>query len=138
MNATNQTTTAFASLTINGEPKQEIQVSRALRPFKNLDEIDLILDDEYHSIHAINKVVLDVVPVEQNQIKIGLDWLFEVENWDLDGMITINYPNNLTCSSSNDDEDLFALASLKIENDTWIITIYDSDDIIMEFLFKLD
>lgn len=97
------------------------------------------MDDEYHSIHAINKVVLDVVPVEQNQIKIGLAWLFEVENWDLDGMITINYPNNLTCSSSNDDdEDLFALASLKIENDTWIITIYDSDDIIMEFLFKLD
>lgn len=138
MNVTNQTTTAFASLVINGELKQEIQVPRTLRPFKNLDEIDVILDDEYHSIHAINKVVLDVVPVEQNQIKIGLAWLFEVENLDLDGMITINYPNNLTCSSSNDDEDLFALASLKIENDTWIITIYDSEDVIMEFLFKLD
>lgn len=137
MSTTNQT--VFASLIINGELKQEIQVPRTLRPFKDLDEIDVILDDEYHSIHAINKVVLDVVPVEQNQIKIGLAWLFEVENWDLDGMITINYPNNLTCSSSNDDdEDLFALASLKIENDTWIITIYDSDDIIMEFLFKLD
>lgn len=136
MNATNQT--AFASLVINGELKQEIQVPRTLRPFKNLDEINVILDDEYHSIHAINKVVLDVVPVEQNQIKIGLAWLFEVENLDLDGMITINYPNNLTCSSSNDDEDLFALASLKIENDTWIITIYDSEDVIMEFLFKLD
>lgn len=80
MNATNQTANAFASLTINGEPKQEIQVPRTLRPFKNLDEIDVILDDEYHSIHAINKVVLDVVPVEQNQIKIGLAWLFEVEN----------------------------------------------------------
>ena len=138
MNVTNQTTTAFASLVINGELKQEIQVPRTLRPFKNLDEIDVILDNEYHSIHAINKVVLDVVPVEQNQIKIGLAWLFEVENLDLDGMITINYPNNLTCSSSNDDEDLFALASLKIENDTWIITIYDSEDVIMEFLFKLD
>ena len=136
MNATNQT--AFASLVINGELKQEIQVPRTLRPFKNLDEIDLILDDEYHSIHVINKVVLDVVLVEQNQIKIGLAWLFEVENLDLDGMITINYPNNLTCSSSNDDEDLFTLASLKIENDTWAITVYDSEDVILEFSFKLD
>lgn len=72
MNATNQTATAFASLVINGKLKQEIQVPRTLRPFKDLDEIDVILDDEYHSIHAINKVVLDVVPVEQNQIKIGL------------------------------------------------------------------
>lgn len=130
--------TAFASLTINDELKQEIQVSRLLRPFKDLDEIDVILDDEYHSIHAINKVVLDVVPVSQNQIKIGLAWLFEVENLDLDGMITINYPNNLTCSSSNDDEYLFTLASLKIENDTWNITIYDSKDVILEFSFKLD
>lgn len=105
MSTTNQT--AFASLTINGELKQEIQVSRLLRPFKDMDEIDVILDDEYHSIHAINKVVLDVVPVSKNQIKIGLAWLFEVENLDLDGMITINYPNNLTYSSSNDDDDLF-------------------------------
>lgn len=136
MSTTNQT--AFASLTINDELKQEIQVSRLLRPFKDLDEIDVILDDEYHSIHAINKVVLDVVPVSKNQIKIGLAWLFEVENWDLDGMITINYPNNLTCSSSNDDEDLFTLASLKIENDTWTITVYDSEDVILEFSFKLD
>ncbi len=137
MNATNQTPTAFASLTINGELKQEIQVSRTLCPFKDLDEIDVILDDEYHSIHAINKVVLDVVPVEQNQIKIGLAWLFEVENWDLDGMITINHPN---VTLDNDAEYFvgFALASLKIENDTWTITVYDSEDVIMEFSFKLD
>lgn len=132
MNATNQT--AFASLVINGELKQEIQVPRTLHPFKDLDEIDVILDDEYHSIHAINKVVLDVVPVEQNQIKIGLAWLFEVENWDLDGMITINHPN----VTLDNDAEYFALASLKIENDTWIITIYDSEDVIMEFSFKLD
>lgn len=125
MNATNQTANAFASLTINGEPKQEIQVPRTLRPFKNLDEIDVI---------AINKVVLDVVPVEQNQIKIGLAWLFEVENLDLDGMITINHPN----VTLDNDVEYFALASLKMENDTWIITIYDNDDIIMEFSFKLD
>lgn len=130
MNATNQT--AFASLVINGELKQEIQVPRTLRPFKNLDEIDVILDDEYHSIHAINKVVLDVVPVEQHQIKIGLAWLFEVENLDLDGMITINHPN------ANFDNDMFALASLKIENDTWKITIYDREDVLLEFSFKLD
>ena len=136
MSTTNQT--AFASLTINGKLKQEIPVSRTLHPFKDLDEIDVILDDEYHSIHAINKVVLDVVPVSKNQIKIGLAWLFEVENWDLDGMITINYPNNFTCSSSNDDEDLFTLASLKIENYTWTITVYDSENVILEFSFKLD
>lgn len=136
MSTTNQT--AFASLVINGELKQEIQVPRTLRPFKDLDEIDVILDDEYHSIHAINKVVLDVVPVEQNQIKIGLAWLFEVENLDLDGMITINHPNvTLTCSS-NDDTEYFALASLTIENDTWSITIYDREDVILEFSFKLD
>ena len=134
MNVTNQTTTAFASLVINGELKQEIQVSRTLRPFKNLDEIDVILDDEYHSIHAINKVVLDVVPVSKNQIKIGLAWLFEVENWDLDGMITINYPN----VTLDNDVEYFALASLKIENGTWTITVYDSEDVIMEFSFKLD
>lgn len=129
--------TAFASLTINDELKQEIQVSRTLRPFKELDEIDAILDDEYNSHNTINKVVLDVVPVSQNQIKIGLAWLFEVENLDLDGMITINYPNTLTCSLSN-DKDLFALASLKIENDTWTITVYDSEDVIFEFSFKHD
>ena len=99
-----------------------------------MDEIDVILDNEYHSIHAINKVVLDVVPVEQNQIKIGLAWLFEVENLDLDGMITINHPN----VTLDNDVEYFALASLKMENDTWIITIYDNDDIIMEFSFKLD
>lgn len=130
MSTTNQT--AFASLTINDELKQEIQVSRLLRPFKDLDEIDVILDDEYHSIHAINKVVLDVVPVSKNQIKIGLAWLFEVENCDLDGMITINHPN------ANFDNDMFALASLKIENDTWKITIYDREDVLLEFSFKLD
>ena len=96
------------------------------------------MDDEYNPLNTVNKVVLNAVPVEQNQIKIGLAWLFEVENLDLDGMITINYPNNLTCSSSNDDEDLFTLASLKIENDTWNITIYDSKDVILEFSFKLD
>lgn len=134
MNATNQTATAFASLVINGKLKQEIQVPRTLRPFKNLDEIDVILDNEYHSIHAINKVVLDVVPVEQNQIKIELAWLFEVENLDLNGMIVINHPN----VTLDNDVEYFALASLKIENDTWIITIYDSDDVIMEFSFKLD
>lgn len=132
MNATNQT--AFASLVINGELKQEIQVPRTLRPFKNLDEIDEILDDEYHSIHAINKVVLDAVPVSKNQIKIGLAWLFEVENWDLDGMITINYPN----VTLDNYVECFALASLKIENDTWKITIYDREDVLWEFSFKLD
>ena len=130
--------TAFASLTINDELKQEIQVSRKFHPFKNLDEIDVILDDEYNSRNTTNKVVLDAVPVSQNQIKIGLAWLFEVENLDLDGMITINYPNTLTCSLSNDDEDFFALASLKIENDTWNITIYDSEDVLLEFSFKHD
>ena len=127
-----------ASILINGELKQEIPVPRTLHPFKDLDEIDTILDDEYNPLNTVNKVVLNAVPVEQNQIKIGLSWLFEVENLDLDGMITINYPNNLTCSSSNDDEDLFTLASLKIENDTWNITIYDSKDVILEFSFKLD
>lgn len=126
--------TAFASLTINDKLKQEIQVSRLLRPFKDMDEIDVILDDEYHSIHAINKVVLDVVPVSKNQIKIGLAWLFEVENWDLDGMITINYPN----VTLDNDVECFTLASLKIENDTWSITVYDSEDVILEFSFKLD
>lgn len=132
MSTTNQT--AFASLVINGELKQEIQVPRTLRPFKDLDEIDVILDDEYHSIHAINKVVLDVVPVEQNQIKIGLAWLFEVENLDLDGMIVINHPN----VTLDNDVECFASASLKIENDTWKITIYDREDVLLEFSFKLD
>lgn len=131
-------TSPTASIFINGELKQEIKVFRTLHPFQNLDEIDTILDDEYNSHNTINKVVLDVVPVSQNQIKIGLAWLFEVENLDLDGMITINYPNTLTCSLSNDNEDFFALASLKIENDTWNITIYDSEDVLFEFSFKLD
>lgn len=96
-------TSPTASIFINGELKQEIKVFRTLHPFQNLDEIDTILDDEYNSHNTINKVVLDVVPVSQNQIKIGLAWLFEVENLDLDGMITINYPNTLTCSLSNDN-----------------------------------
>ena len=120
-----------ASLFINNEFKQEATFSKTFHPFKNLDEIDVILDDEYHPRNTINKVVLDAVPVSQNQIKISLAWLFEVENWDLDGMITINYPNTY-----NDDVERFVLASLKIENDTWIITVYDSEDTILEFSFK--
>ena len=124
-----------ASLLINDELKQKIQVSRTIHPFKNFDEIDKILDDEYHPRNTINKVVLDAVPINQNQIKIGLAWLFEVENWNLDGMITINYPNALTCSSN---EDMFVLASLKIEKDTWIITVYDSEDVLLEFSFEPD
>lgn len=120
-----------ASLFINNELKQETTFSKIFHPFKNLDEIDVILDDEYHPRNTINKVVLDAVPVSQEQIKISLAWLFEVENLDLDGMITINYPNTY-----NDDVERFVLASLKIENDTWIITVYDSEDTILEFLFK--
>lgn len=50
--------TSFASLLINDELKQEIQVSRTIHPFKNLDEIDVILDDKYHPCNTINKVVL--------------------------------------------------------------------------------
>lgn len=124
-----------ASILINDELKQEIQVSRTIHPFKNLDEIDKILDDEYHPRNTINKVVLDAVPINQNQIKIGLAWLFEVENLDLDGMITINYSNALTCLAN---EDMFVLASLKIEKDTLIITVYDSEDVLLEFSFKPD
>lgn len=122
-----------SSLFINNELKHEATFSKAFRPFTNLDEIDVILDDEYHPLNTINKVVLDAVPVSQEQIKISLAWLFEVENWDLDGMITINYPNTY-----NDDVERFVLASLKIENDVWFITVYDSEDSIMEFSFKPD
>lgn len=67
--------------------RSKIAIPHTIQPFTSMDETTRILDDEYHPLHTDNKVVLDMNSNNQNQVKIDLDWLFEVENVELDGYV---------------------------------------------------
>lgn len=118
--------------------QSEIAIPNSIQPFTSMDKTTRILDDEYHPLHTDNKVVLDMnpSPTNQNQVKIDLDWLFEVENVELDGYVLIDNP---VFHSKNNE--MLVLASLKVDkldNNQYVITIYDVNGVLVECSFAID
>lgn len=113
--------------------RSKIAIPNTIQPFTSMDETTRILDDEYHPLDIDNKVVLDMNLTNQNQVKIDLDWLFEVENVELDGYVLIDDP---VFHSKNNE--MLVLASFKLDNNQYTITIYDANGVLVECSFGID
>lgn len=117
--------------------RSKIAIPNAIQPFASMDATTRILDDEYHPLDTDNKVVLDMdqSSANQNQVKINLDWLFEVENVELDGYVLIDNP---VVNINSENNEMLVLASLKVDNNQYTITIYDTNGVLVECSFSID
>lgn len=120
--------------------RSKIAIPNTIQPFTSMDETTLILNDEYHPLDTDNKVVLDMnqSSANQNQVKINLDWLFEIENVELDGYVLIDNP---VVNINSENNEMLVLASLKVDkldNNQYTITIYDTNGVLVECSFAID
>lgn len=115
--------------------RSKFAIPNTIQPFTSMDETTRILDDEYHPLDTDNKVVLDMNLCNPNQVKIDLDWLFEVENVELDGYVLIDNP---VVNINSENNEMLVLASLKVDNNQYTITIYDANGVLVECSFAID